>query len=334
MKRVYLITGAAGHLASTTIKALRKQECSMRGLILPDEQGIDDRQITYYKGDITKPDTLDALFSGLEECEVIVLHIAGIISIQDEASPIVYNVNVNGTKNVIDKCIQYHVKRLLYVSSVDAIPKSDKITTIEEIGHFSKDAVEGAYAVTKAEATQAVLDAGKRGLDAVIVLPSGIIGPGDLGNNHTTQLMQMYLHHKLPVGVAGGYDFVDVRDVADGILAAADKGRSGECYLLSNRYVSIPELLECMRVATGRRLHKGCSPLWLVKAAAPIAEWIARLTKTRPIFTKYSIKLMESNGHFCHDKATMELGYHPRDIKVTVKDTMKYLQEQGAQRRI
>lgn len=330
MKRIYLITGAAGHLASTTIKKLRNQDCSIRGLILPDEQGTDDEQITYYRGDITKPDTLDAFFSGLEEYEVIVLHMAGIISIQDKVSPLVYEVNVNGTKNVIDKCLQYHVARLLYVSSVHAIPEPDKITTIEEIRHFSKGAVEGAYAITKAQATQAVLDAEKQGLDVVVVHPSGIIGPGDLGNNHTTQLMQMYLHHKLPMGVTGGYDFVDVRDVADGILAAVDKGNSGECYLLSNRYISIPELLECMRMATGRKRHKSCCPLWLAKAAAPVVEWIARLTKTRPIFTKYSLKTMESNGHFCHDKATMELGYHPRDIKVTVRDTMKYLRAHHA----
>ncbi|MCR5144915.1 MAG: NAD-dependent epimerase/dehydratase family protein [Lachnospiraceae bacterium] len=330
MKRVYLITGAAGHLASTTIKKLVIKECRIRGLILPNENGVDDEQITYYRGDVTKPDTLDEFFSGLDKYEVIVLHMAAIISIQDKVSETVYNVNVNGTKNVVDKCLKYHVKRLIYVSSVHAIPEPDKITTIEEIQHFSKDAVEGAYAVTKAEATQVVLDAKKRGLDVVVVHPSGITGPGDLGNNHMTQLMQMYLHHKLPMGVSGGYDFVDVRDVADGILAAVDNGRNGECYLLSNRYVSIPELLECMRMATGRQLHKGCCPLWIAKAVAPVAEFISRLTKTRPIFTKYSLKTMEANGHFCHDKATMELGYHPRDIKITVKDTMKYLQANNA----
>ena len=325
MKRTYIVTGAIGHLASTVIEQLRKQDCDIRGLILPSEQGLDDDIIHYYKGDVTRPETLDQLFEGLAGKETIVLHLAALISIQDKVSPAVYNVNVNGTKNIIAKCEQYGVKRLVYVSSVHAIPEPDKITTIEEVRHFSKDTVEGAYAVTKAEATQAVLDAGKRGLDVVIVHPSGITGPGDLGRNHLTQLMQMYLHHKLPMGVKGGYDFVDVRDVADGIVSAIEKGRSGECYLLSNRYVPISELLECMRLATGRKGKKGCCPLWLAKAVAPIAETWARLTKTRPIFTKYSLKTMEANGHFCHDKATMELGYHPRDIKITVADTMAFL---------
>jgi dihydroflavonol-4-reductase len=273
---------------------------------------------------------MDAFFSGLEDYEVIVLHMAAIISIQDKVSDAVYNVNVNGTKNVIDKCFEYHVSRLLYVSSVHAVPEPDKITTITEVDQFSKDAVLGAYAITKAAASQLVIEAGKRGLDIVIVHPSGITGPGDLGRNHMTQLMQMYLHHKLPMGVEGGYDFVDVRDVAARIIAAADKGRSGQCYLLSNRYVTIAELLECMRLATGRKAKKGCCPYWLAKAAAPAAELIAKASHTRPIFTSYSLKTVEANGHFCHDKATMELGYHPRDIKYTVKDTMDYLVAHGA----
>ena len=325
MKKVYLITGAAGHLARATIEKLRRQDCRIRGLILPGEPGTSDGQITYFRGDVTKPDTLDAFFSGLEDSQVIVLHMAAIVSIQDRVSPAVYNVNVNGTRIVLNKCLQYHVKRLVYVSSVHAIPAPDKISTITEVDHFSKDAVEGAYAVTKAEATQLVLDAGKKGLDVVVVHPSGITGPGDLGRNHLTQLAQMYLHHKLPMGVRGGYDFVDVRDVADGIIRAAERGRGGECYLLSNRYVSISEFLEFMRVATGRKAHKGCCPLWLASLVAPATEIIARLQKKRPIFTKYSLKTMGSNGHFCHDKATMELGYHPRDFKDTVADTMAFL---------
>lgn len=330
MKRMYLVTGAVGHLATAIIEKLKKEDCQIRGLILPQEQGTDNEKITYFHGDVTKPETLDAFFGGLEEYEVIVLHLAGLISIQDRVSPAVYNVNVNGTRNIIRKCMQYRVKRLLYVSSVHAIPEPDKISTISEVREFSADKVDGAYAKTKAEATRCVLLAGKKGLDVVVVHPSGIIGPGDLGRNHLTQFMLMYLHRTIPMGVVGGYDFVDVRDVADGIIAAAEKGRSGECYILSGRYVTVAELMECMRIALGRKTKKGCCPVWIARAAAPAAELIARITKTRPIFTAYSLKTIQSNGHFTHDKATMELGYHPRDIKDTVKDTMDYLVAHGA----
>ena len=94
----------------------------------------------------------------------------------------------------------------------------------------------GPYAKTKAEATQAVLEAVKQGLNAVVVHPSGIIGPYDNGNNHIVKLAKDYISGKLLAGVIGGYDFVDVRDVAKGCIAAVDKGEVGECYILSNRF--------------------------------------------------------------------------------------------------
>lgn len=327
MKRLYIITGAAGHLASTIIKYLRDTDCLIRGLILPSESGEDDRQITYYKGDITKVESLEEIFSDLECNEVIVIHAAGIISIGNEVTPLLYNVNVKGTKNIIEQCMRHHVKRLVYVSSVHAIPETDEKATISETVKFSKDTVTGAYAATKAEATEAVLDAVKNGLDAVVVHPSGIVGPYDSGNNHIVQLISMCISGKLPAGVIGGYDFVDVRDVAKGCLEAAEHGTKGSCYILSNRYFTVKELLECVRKTTGGR-KKVCLPIGLARAFVPVFEWIAKVTHTRPLYTKYALYTISSNGHFTHDKATAELGYHPRDMQTTVADTISWLRGQ------
>lgn len=327
MKRLYIITGAAGHLASTIIKYLRNTDCLIRGLILPSESGKDDKQITYYKGDITKMESLEEIFSDLECNEVIVIHAAGIISIGNEVTPLLYNVNVKGTKNIIEQCVRHNVKRLVYVSSVHAIPETDKMATISETTKFSKDTVIGAYAATKAEATQAVLDAVKNGLDAVVVHPSGIVGPYDSGSNHIVQLISMCISGKLPAGVTGGYDFVDVRDVAKGCLEAAEHGTKGSCYILSNRYFTVKELLECVRKATGGR-KRICLPISLARAFVPVFEWIAKATHTRPLYTKYALYTISSNGHFTHDKATAELGYHPRDMQVTIADTISWLRGQ------
>lgn len=258
MKRVYIITGAKGHLASTIIRYLRKENCHIRGLILPSENGEDDLQVTFYKGDVSKFQSLEEIFSNAECNEVVVIHTAGMISIDKEVSPRMYQVNVEGTKNVIAQCLRHHVKRLVYVSSVHAIPERTDGRTISEIDHFSKDMVTGAYAETKAEATQAVLDACNSGLEAVVVQPSGIVGPYDNGNNYMVQMIKMCISGKLPAGVAGGYDFVDVRDVAKGCLAAADCGKPGNSYILSNRYVSIREILEYVRNVTGGRKKSVC----------------------------------------------------------------------------
>lgn len=325
MITTYIITGANGHVAQTIIRKLKNEDCVIRGLLLPSENNLDSGNVTYFKGDVTEPESMRDIFAGIDAKNTVVIHAAGIISIGEEITSLLYNVNVNGTKNVIEACRQYGTGRLVYVSSVHAIDEGDGLHVIKEVGSFSKDKVVGAYAKTKAEATQAVMDAVAEGMDAVVVHPSGILGPGDDGRNHITQLIQSYLSGKLLGGVTGGYDFVDVRDVADGIIAAAQKGRKGECYILSNRFIPISDLLKYMQVATGGK-KKACFPLGLTKFMAPVFEWIAKVTKKRALFTRYSLRTMESNGRFSHDKATMELGYTPRDMMDTVRDTIAYLQ--------
>ena len=144
----------------------------------------------------------------------------------------------------------------------------------------------------------------------MVVHPSGILGPYDRSGNHLVQLVSDYLQGKLPACVTGGYDFVDVRDVALGCLLAAEKGRKGECYILSNRHYEVRELLGILRsVAGGRRLP--VLPMWMARAAAPGLQWLARLQKKRPLYTKYSLYTLRSNDKFSHDKATAELGYRP-----------------------
>ncbi len=325
MKRLYIITGANGHLAGTIIRYLRDTDCEIRGLILPSEHGDDDEVLSFFKGDVADIASLREIFTNLRGYEAVVIHAAGIISVEREVSPLLYKVNVSGTKNIIELCLQHRVHKLIYVSSVHAIPEKENMAVIEEVSMFSPEKVIGAYAKTKAEASQAVLDAVKQGLNAVIVHPSRIVGPYDTGNDHAVRLTKDYISGKLPAGVTGGYDFVDVRDVAKGCIAAVEKGETGACYILSNRYCTVKELLEFMRLASdGPR--KICVPLWLAKTTVPIFELIAKAAKKRPLFTGYSLRILESNGHFSHDKATKILGYHPRDMKATIADTIHWLQ--------
>lgn len=325
MKRLYIITGAKGHLAGTIIRCLRGTDCQIRGLILPTESGEDDRQVAYYHGDVTRPETLDALFFGAECNEVVVIHAAGLISISAKATPRLYHVNVEGTRNVLEQAMRHGVRKFVYVSSVHAIPELSDGEIITEVSRFSKDTVTGAYARTKAEATQAVLNAAAKGLNAVIVHPSGIIGPYDDGQNHLVQLIRLCVSGRLPACVAGGYDFVDVRDVARGCLLALDKGKAGDCYILSNRYYTVEELLSYVRETVGGR-RKLCLPLGVARAFAPLFEWGAELSHTRPLYTRYALDTLASNGHFSHAKATAALGYQPRELRATVRDTVHWLQ--------
>ena len=225
---------------------------------------------------------------------------------------------------MVELCREHQVKRLVYVSSVHAIPEKNKLQVLEEVDHFSADQVVGGYAKTKAEATQIVLDAVREGLDAVVVHPSGILGPFDSSRNHLVQMISDYICGRLPACVSGGYDFVDVRDVAAGCIAAAEKGRTGECYILSTRHYEVKDVLKMVKdVGGGRRLP--VLPMWMAKAAAPAMERIAKWKKIRPLYTKYSLYTLRSNDRFSHDKATRELNYHPRDLYQTIRDTILWM---------
>lgn len=324
MEKTYLVTGACGHLGGTLVRLLERTGAQVRGLRLPSEQARDRAHVTYYPGDVRDRDSLRPLFRGLAGREVVVFHTAAIVDISGEVTPQMHDVNVNGTKNILALCREYGVKRLVYVSSVHAIPEKDGCAVLREVDSFSPQQVTGGYAKTKAEATQAVLDAAAQGLDAVVVHPSGILGPFDGTGNHLVQLVKEYAGGKLPACVKGGYDFVDVRDVAAGCLAAAEKGRSGQCYILSNRHYEVKEVLAMAKtLCHGRRLP--VLPMWMAQAAEPLLGWVARVKKQRPLYTKYSLYTLRSNDRFDHGKATAELGYRPRDLRQTVRDTLRWL---------
>lgn len=327
----WIITGANGHLGGAIVRCLRGTDCAVRGLALAGESVQDGENVRYFFGDVTQPETLEPLFEGLNPTDTLLIHTAGLIDIGEKPYEVLRRVNVDGTKNVLALCRRYGVRRMVHVSSVHAIPEGDD-AVLTEIEQFSPQDVEGSYAKTKAEATQAVLDAVRDGLDAVVVHPSGILGPYDSAGNHLVQVIRDYLAGKLPACVKGGYDMVDVRDVADGCLSAALNGKKGECYILSNRHYEINDmLLMVRRSGGGRRLP--VLPIWLAKAFAPLLAAAARVRGRRPLYTAYSLHALSGNDRFSHDKATMELHYRPRDLRETVADTVRWLKEHAAVKR-
>ena len=332
MNTTYLVTGASGHLGRTVAEALLARDAEVRVLVLPKE--VDTAHLPVgarvFAGDVRDPASLEPFFAVDAGTALIVIHCAGIVTIASRFDPAVYDVNVRGTQNIVDACIRHHVERLVYVSSVHALPTLPSGQVQREIEHFDPALVVGLYAQTKAEATAYVLLAAReRGLNAVVVQPSGICGPNDYGNNHLTQLVRDWHDGRLTAGIRGGYDFVDVRDVAAGILAACERGRCGECYLLTNRYVTVAEIFELLFDLTGRKRIRTFLPLWFIKTVAPLAELYYRCLRQKPLFTTYSIYTLESNAEFSHEKAARELGYKPRPLRVTLQDTLTWCQSVG-----
>ena len=325
MKRMYIITGACGHLGSALVRQLSAQGAAVRGLRLPGEKGVAARGVRYIEGDVTDLASLEPLFRNLESGAVDVIHAAGVVDITGEDLPVLSRVNVGGTANVVRMCRKAGVRRMVYVSSVHALSGCGSGKVIGEEQRFSPAAVDGGYARSKAAATQLVLDAAAQGLDAVVVHPSGMLGPYDCCRNHLVQLVGDYLQNRLPACVQGGYDLVDVRDVAQGCLAALDKGVKGQCYILSGKYWEIRQVLNMVRdIAGGRKLV--CLPLWLARAVLPAVGLDARLRGRRPLYTRYSLRTLGCGDHFSHAKATWALGYTARELSATLRDTIAWLE--------
>lgn len=303
-KTEYIVTGATGFLGGAVVRELISRGHSVTALALPEDPLLPllpEGAIVRF-GDVTDRATLIPVFEGAEGCRVI--HCAGMVSVAAGQGEALGRINVQGTDNIAGLCLEYGAKRLVYVSSVHAIPERPMGEVITEECRVSPELVHGAYAKSKAAANKKVLLAAEKGLDAGIVYPSGIIVPGDRGMGSMTVMLRSFLRGRLPAGVCGGYDFVDVRDAAAGAVSCADSGRPGEGYILSGRYASIKELLTLAGRLSGRRAPGLFLPHRLAGLTAPIFERRSIRRGEKPFFTPYSISVLGSNGNFSHKKAS------------------------------
>lgn len=326
MRKIYIVTGGSGFLGSHVVKQLEGNGESVVALVRSQKKAGkalsgDKAKLVY--GSVLEIRDLEKLFGFYKDVQYVFIHTASIVALGGTRKEIkkMYETNINGVKNVIEVC-KKHNARLLYVSSVHAIPEQPKRGLITEIEHFDAKKVIGDYAKSKAEASRLVMEAVKNGLDAVLVHPSAIIGPGDFSGTHMTQMAEDYRNGRIPAAVKGGYDFVDVRDVTAGIIAACEKGKSGECFLLTNKYYSVKEMFSILNgLGVGKKVRLTL-PMWMAKMSLPILYLYFKIRGKRPLYNTYSLYTLKSNSNFSHDRASKELGYKPRGLDKSLKDML------------
>lgn len=317
-----LVTGATGHIGNVLVRQLLESGEKVRVLIPPfeDDLAIKDLQVEKVPGDVCNLDSLVRAFKDVD----IVYHLAGIISITSGREELLHRVNVGGTKNVADACLASGVNRLVYTSSIHALDEPPHGIAIDETCRFDPEHVLGAYAKCKAKASLEVKAAVGRGLDAVLVCPTGVIGPYDFRISEMGQLILDFIRKKLKAYMDGAYDFADVRDVARGIRLAARKGRKGESYILSGEQVTVRRLMKILEEATGVKAPSIKVPAWLARTAGIIAPLYYRMVKGRPLFTTYSIDVLASNSLVNSEKARVELGYTSRPARESIVDSVAW----------
>jgi dihydroflavonol-4-reductase len=166
-------------------------------------------------------------------------------------------------------------------------------------------------------------------LDTVIINPTAIIGPYDYQPSHFGTVLVALANHKLPALVAGGFDWVDARDVAEGAINVEQSAPTGARYLLSGQYVSIRDVATIVETITGVPAPQFICPMWLARAGAPIVTTYNRITGGRPLFTEVSLTALNSKRLVSHEKATREIGYQPRPFRQTLIDTLHWFEDSG-----
>ena len=325
----YLVTGATGFLGRAVVEALARRGARVHALVLHDDPYINllPKEVHTVIGDVYAENSLTDFFADADS-RTCVIHCAGVVSVASRPGSRLYQVNVGGTWRVLRQCMEHDVGKMVYVSSVHAIPEKPKGCIITEDCEFSPGLVDGDYAKSKATATELVFAAAERGLNTSIVFPSGIIGPGDIRGGSFTSMAKSFLAGKLPLAVRGGYDFVDVRDVARGILACSESGEPGKGYILSGHYVTIRKMLQLVGKTAKLKYRPICLPLGLAKLAAPYYERRS-LKERKPLFyTPYSVSVLASNGRFSHAAASERFAYQPRPVEETLRDMTAWLLEQ------
>jgi len=321
---MWLVTGASGHVGNVLVRKLLERGEKVRALLLPGEshESISGLKVEAFEGDVLN---LDSVFESMRGVKGI-FHLAGVISIMPGPNPFVRKVNVDGTKNILRAAMESGIKKLVYTSSIHAIQRVEN-GVINETVPYDMDNPYGAYDRSKAEATLAVLNAAHSGLEAVVTCPTGVIGPYDFRGSMMGAVIHDAAVAKPTLYVDGAYDFVDVRDVADGLISAAENGKRGKSYILSGQKISVRYLLETVREITGRNFFQLKIPFDLAKFAAIFTPMYYQLANATPRFTPYSLEVLQSNSNISHAKATQELGYLPRSLYESIKDTVKWFLE-------
>jgi dihydroflavonol-4-reductase len=317
-----LVTGATGHIGNVLVRHLLARDEKVRAMLLPGENpaplhGLD---VELVEADVLDFQSLLAAFRDID----VAYHLAGIITIMPGFDQQVQSVNVLGTRNVIQAARLSKLRRLVYTSSIHALSRIPHGITIDESVPFDPLHAISVYDHSKAQASLDVLNAVGQGLDAVIACPTGVIGPYDYRGSEMGQLILDCVKLKPMFYVDGAYDFVDVRDVAQGLILASERGQAGESYILSGERLSVLGMLKTVQQVVGKRLLTLKVPMTLARFAARFTPHYYRLARVKPRFTSYSLETILSNSVISNAKARRELGYTSRPLAESLADTVRW----------
>ncbi len=319
-----LVTGGGGRLGNVLVRRLVENGQKVRVLepgTLPESlAGLD---IEFMSGSVLDAGDVSRATDGVD----VVYHLAAKIDLSPKKDPMMFSLNVEGTRKVVDACLSRGL-RLVHTSSHHALVREPLDQPLTEDKPLALDE-KCEYHRSKAIGETIVLDACERGLNAVIVNPGSMIGPHDYEPSIVGAVLIDVYFGRVPVLLEMLSDYVDVRDVADGMIAAAEKGRVGERYFLTGDVIPVMEMVTLYGELTGAKVPTRALPLWVGWVVLPFALAGSAVTKKEPFITADMLRAAVSNEVVSHDKARRELGYTIRPLQESLSDAVTWYRERG-----
>lgn len=322
------VTGGTGFVGANLVQALNTRDIDARVLLRPtsSQQALQGLVYETVTGNVL--DEPDALARAMEGCDWV-FHVAAVADYWRRKRELLYRVNVGGTRNVLQAAQRAGVRRLVFTSSLAALGvPQERGQLLDEADTFNLSPDSFPYGHSKALAEQEVLAAVEQGLHAVIVNPSIVLGPRDV-NQISGSLVVQAARGRLRFAVPGGANFIDVADVVAGHIAAAEKGGSGERYVLGNHNLTHKEAVSIICDVVGRNRPRVTIPGWILPPAATLVRAVRVLLGNVLPADENQVRLMSAFIFADNQKAVAELSLPQTPFRVTVQRTYNWYNRNG-----
>jgi len=326
MKRV-AVTGASGHLGANLVRELVRRGYEVVALVRQTSIALDGLDVIRVNGNLSDQQSLAMAFKNVDQ----VYHLGAYISMQPGDNEKLQSINVEGTRNVLEACQSEGVSTLIYFSTIHALDQRplDQPVTEENPLIGNRKGRGGAYEHSKMQADRLVREHNSHSLSTRIIYPTAALGPHDFNLSLFGQVILKLAKGRLPALVAGGYDWVDARDVVWGAVEAAEKGTDSDRYILSGHYINISEVASVIADLTGIAAPRFTSPAWLATLSVPLMGAWARIHGEVPVYTRDSLAALSANKFMSHARAAERLGYQPRSFRESMWDTLQFYSKQN-----
>lgn len=323
-----IVTGASGYLGNVLCRLLQEQNYHVTAVALDatTAKSLADLDIKKIDADIRDAEKIFKLF----ENQDVVFHLASVISIMPDTDKKMHSINVDGLSVVAEAALNAKVQRFIHLSSIHAFSAFPKEETIKEERELALSSSDLDYDRSKAQAEIVLKKFIDRGLNAIIINPTGFVGPHDYEPSLTGDAVHQFCFTKQPIAffLPGGFNFVDVRDVAQTLINTITKGVPGENYIVGGTWIPVSKMIDYIFAARGVKRWKMEIPLSIAKIFVSIKLLYWKLTGKKVLYSHQSIRHLSHHRQIDDSKARKILDHKTRDLSESFKDVYQWLMDQ------